>query len=127
MLSQTKFVSSQGLIAYHMPLLYHIVEPEYWQPFLDKDSYIPAGYAEEGFIHLSLKEQLEGTLTKFYPDAKELVLLVISEKPVRQHLKYEPGGPEGELFPHIYAPIPIEAIEDTRMLMKDKQGKWEWI
>lgn len=110
-----------------MPLLYHIVEPDYWQTFLDKDHYVPAGYEAEGFIHLSLKEQIDGTLAKFYPEATELMILIIPEKPVRQHLKYEPGGSAGELFPHIYAPIPIEVIEDTKLLVKNKQGIWEWL
>ncbi len=110
-----------------MPLLYHIVEPAYWESFLDKDYYYPAAYQEEGFIHLSLKEQLDGTLAKFYPDATELVLLLIPERPVKKDLKYEPGGPDGQLFPHLYAKLPIEAIEDSKMLVKDRDGTWEWV
>ena len=110
-----------------MPLLYHLVEPAYWERFLDKDYYVPADYAKDGFIHLSLREQIDGTLARFFADAEELMVLEISEKQVKGKLRYEPGGSEGELFPHYYGKLPIEAVADTRMLLRNKAGVWEWV
>ncbi len=110
-----------------MPLFYHLVEPNVWEKALNHDFYAPTGFDKEGFIHLSLENQIEGTLARHYPDARELVVLIIGEKGVKDLLRYEPGGPEGELFPHYYGKLPIEAVTDTRMLLKDKKGKWEWI
>lgn len=110
-----------------MPLLYHLVEPDYWKKFMDKDRYVSAGFEEEGFIHLSLREQVDGVLERFYQQADELLVLIVSEKPVRKHLKYEPGGDVDELFPHLYQGIPIEAIEDIKMLKRNRERVWEWI
>ncbi|MDP5171571.1 MAG: DUF952 domain-containing protein [Bacteroidia bacterium] len=110
-----------------MPILYHLVEPKYWEKFLNSDFYTPPTYAQEGFIHLSLREQLDGTLARHYPEAKELVVLLISERVVMDHLKYEPGGPNGELFPHYYGELPIEAVTDTNILFRTKKGDWEWV
>lgn len=110
-----------------MPLLYHLVEPDHWKKYMDKDRYVSAGFQEEGFIHLSLREQIDGVLERFYADASELLVLVVPEKPVRKQLKYEPGGDVDELFPHLYQGIPIEAIEDIQMLKRNKQGTWEWV
>lgn len=109
-----------------MPLLYHLVTPSYWESFLDKDFYAPATLPEEGFIHLSTREQIPGTLARHFQEEQELVVLVLSEKPLKAKLKYEPG-PEEQLFPHYYGKLPIEAVSDTHMLMKNKAGEWEWV
>jgi glutathione S-transferase len=70
---------------------------------------------EVGFIHLSAAHQLAATAARFYGDvpAGELLLLTIDPQvlaaaglPVRQ----EPAPGSGELFPHLYGALPLQAV-----------------
>lgn len=66
-----------------------------------------------GFIHASHADQLEGTWRRFYADAGDVVLLHIdperlAEAGVPVRLEAAPGS--GELFPHLYGALPLEAV-----------------
>ena len=71
---------------------------------------------DEGFIHASLPEQVEATAARYYADLglPLVVLLMDSDRleaggvPVR----LEDAG--GELFPHLYAPLPVALVDDVR-------------
>jgi glutathione S-transferase len=69
--------------------------------------------AEVGFIHASRSQQVEPTWRRFYADGPALRLLRIDPErlaaaaiPVRD----EPAPGSDELFPHIYGPLPIDAV-----------------
>ena len=64
-----------------------------------------------GFIHGSFRNQVERIGALVYGDVDErLVVLVID--PARVHVPIETEIVEGgaEAFPHIYGPLPIEAV-----------------
>ncbi len=66
---------------------------------------------EEGFIHASFADQVDGTARRFYGDVGEpLVLLAVDITRVRCEVKLEapPGAPDA--FPHLYGPIPLDAV-----------------
>ncbi|MFJ4499126.1 DUF952 domain-containing protein [Streptomyces sp. NPDC088864] len=76
---------------------------------------------EEGFIHCSLPHQLPAVAEALYgpgsrPGAVEqdLVVLVIDPDRLTAPVRYEPGEPGGEDFPHIYGPLPVDAVVDVR-------------
>jgi uncharacterized protein (DUF952 family) len=69
--------------------------------------------AEVGFIHASRDEAQARTVRQaFYADVDDLVLLVID--PEGLDVREEPVG--DAVFPHIYGPLPIEAVVDVRPL-----------
>jgi uncharacterized protein (DUF952 family) len=69
--------------------------------------------AEVGFIHASRdEEQVRKVRDLFYSDLDDLVLLVI--EPDDLDVRHEPVG--DDVFPHIYGPLPIEAVIDVRPL-----------
>jgi uncharacterized protein (DUF952 family) len=69
--------------------------------------------AEVGFIHASRDEEQARTVQRaFYADLDDLVLLVID--PQSLDVRDEPVG--DDVFPHIYGPLPIEAVIDVRPL-----------
>lgn len=107
-----------------MALIYHLILPKEWEKTLNKSSYAPASLAEEGFIHFSTQEQVLRTAERFYGDQSEMVVLEVSEKQVKPHLKWETA--DGEQFPHVYSGLPLEAIANTRVIWKNKAGTWEW-
>ena len=72
---------------------------------------------EVGFVHLSTADQWPGVLERFYSGAGELVLLEVDPARLESPLRWESVGPEGgELFPHLYGPLPVSAVVGVRAL-----------
>jgi uncharacterized protein (DUF952 family) len=63
----------------------------------------------DGFIHLSAAHQVAGTLAKHYGGQEDLLLLALDADKLGNALKWEESR-EGDLFPHLYAPLPLDAI-----------------
>jgi glutathione S-transferase len=64
---------------------------------------------EVGFIHCSWQEQVAKTFERFYADAEDVLLLEIDPTRLSAPLRAD-AIPTGELFPHLYGPLPIEAV-----------------
>jgi glutathione S-transferase len=75
---------------------------------------------EVGFIHLSEAHQVPVTAARFYGDLGAGEVLLLSIDPQRLvaaglTVRHEPAAPPGgtpgaELFPHLYGPLPLEAV-----------------
>ncbi len=63
----------------------------------------------DGFIHFSAGHQVAETLAKHYPGQSGLVLLSVNPHRLGQALKWEKSR-NGDLFPHLYGPLAIDAI-----------------
>ena len=97
--------------------LYHLALEADWQDARQQGAYTRStrglSLAEVGFIHASWSHQVQDTWSRFYADGPELRLLVID--PARLEaaaipLLSEPAPGSGELFPHIYGALPLEAV-----------------
>lgn len=62
----------------------------------------------DGFIHLSARHQLEGTLAKHFAGRNDLVLIAFSAGDLGSPLRWEVSR-GGDLFPHFYGPLPAAA------------------
>lgn len=60
-------------------------------------------------MHLSLRAQVPGTLARFFAGRDDVVLLRIDPARLTAEVRFEEGEP-GELFPHLYGPLPVEAV-----------------
>ncbi len=74
---------------------------------------------QEGFLHASYADQVDGVLRRFYADVTEpMVLLVIDPDRLTVPVVPEspPGAPSdaGEKFPHIYGPLDPAAVIEVR-------------
>ncbi len=72
--------------------------------------------AQEGFIHCSTADQWRGVVERFYADATDLLLLHVDESQLTAPLVYEQLGDAPEPFPHIYGPIPLNAVVEVQPL-----------
>jgi glutathione S-transferase len=73
-----------------------------------------------GFIHCSRLDQVEGTANAFYADLDQLVLLTIDPDRVAAEIVHEPPEPASdERFPHLYGPLPVEAVNLARFWIRD--------
>ncbi|GAB4408203.1 MAG: DUF952 domain-containing protein [Bacteroidia bacterium] len=109
-----------------MALVYHLLKPQDWELALQKGVYAPASLHTEGFIHCSTQAQVPLSAARFFEGEETLVVLGISEKVLGKTLRWEPAA-SGELFPHVYGKLPIEWVADTYMLLRNKDGAWEWV
>ena len=72
----------------------------------------------DGFIHFSTAAQAGETLAKHFAGQRDLLLVTVAVPRVARHMRWEVSR-GGALFPHLYAPLPMEAviaeaaIEDT--------------
>ena len=67
----------------------------------------------DGYIHLSLADQLEGTLDKHFAGQQGLVIAEVDLAALGDTVRFEESR-GGALFPHIYGPLPMDAIIATR-------------
>ena len=75
----------------------------------------------DGFIHLSEPRQLAGTLAKHFRGQSDLVLITLEADALGDGLKWEPSR-DGDLFPHLYAALPVAAAREVRALKLDDGG-----
>lgn len=92
-----------------MSIIYHIVPAADWARFENEPAYEAASLQTEGFIHLSQKEQVDGTLSRYYQNVPDLLLLHVDTDKLMPELRYEPSTND-DLFPHLYGPLNKEAI-----------------
>lgn len=97
--------------------LYHLTLAEDWRQ-AKRQAYYPwstRGLTLEqvGFVHASWRHQVAATYQRFYADAADVVLLALDPRaiatagvPIRQ----EPAPDTGEMFPHLYGPLPMGAV-----------------
>lgn len=72
----------------------------------------------DGFIHLSAAHQVPATLSKHYAGQEDLLLLAVDPDTLGPDLKWEESR-GGDLFPHLYAPLPLRAILSAEPLRLD--------
>ena len=90
-------------------LIYHIVTPEVWARFKDKEFYQAESLESEGFIHCSFAEQLEKVLQRYYSGAEKVLILTIEPENLKSKLVAE-ASTGNEIYPHIYGEINVDAI-----------------
>jgi len=75
----------------------------------------------DGFIHLSTASQLPGTARKHYAGRNGLILAAVDLEALGEALRWEPSR-GGDLFPHVYGPLPLSVTGPARALEVDADG-----
>lgn len=90
-------------------MIFKILTAEQWRQFQTDGVFNgSADDLRDGFIHLSTREQIAGTLQKHFAGQTGLVIAAIDERKLGA-LKWEPSR-GGALFPHLYGPLPFDAV-----------------
>jgi uncharacterized protein (DUF952 family) len=97
----------------HPWLLYHLIPRGEWDG--SPDPYLPSGFGDLGFIHLSTSEQIDTPGRALFAGRADIVLLVIDRRRIPDEIRFEEGDPPlpGVLFPHLYGPLPRDAVIDV--------------
>lgn len=75
----------------------------------------------DGFIHFSTAAQAVETARKHFSGERDLTLAAVDAAALGAALKWEPSR-GGDLFPHLYAPLPLAAIVWTQPLPAGPDG-----
>lgn len=91
--------------------IYKVMTSTDWEVLQAQGSHTgSAADLKDGFIHLSLASQVEGTLKKHFDGESDLVLAVIEARRLGSQLRWE-RSIEEELFPHLYGELPTSACK----------------
>lgn len=76
----------------------------------------------DGYIHLSTSAQLTETVDKHFAGQTDLHVVALDLEALGETVKWEPSR-GGQLFPHIYADVPLTAAIAYNPLARDDEGK----
>ncbi|AFY50282.1 hypothetical protein Nos7524_4533 [Nostoc sp. PCC 7524] len=91
-----------------MNTILHITQRQKWEQAKNLGSYHADSLDTEGFIHCSQPTQIIKVANRFFYSHTELVLLFINAAQVKSKIIFEPA--DGELFPHIYGEVNLDAV-----------------
>jgi len=99
-------------------LIYKIAHSDDWlEAFRNGPFEGTAKDREDGFIHFSTAEQLIETLKLHYRHSERMLAISsIDSEMLGERLKWEPSR-NGELFPHLYAPLQPDAVRKTVVVL----------
>ncbi|MFM9936001.1 MAG: DUF952 domain-containing protein [Novosphingobium sp.] len=75
----------------------------------------------DGYIHLSTDSQITETVDKHFAGQTDLHVAAVDLAVLGDAVKWEPSR-GGQLFPHIYAPLPLNAVLAYGPLERDTDG-----
>ena len=89
-------------------LVYKIVPAPLWRLAVEQGAFTGSPVdVKDGFIHFSTAAQAPETAAKHFAGVGDLVLVAVATSGL--DLKWEPSR-GGDLFPHLYAPLPVAAV-----------------
>ena len=76
----------------------------------------------DGFIHFSTAAQAGDTASRHFAGQADLVLVAVDSPALGDALRYEPSR-GGDLFPHLYGPLPLSAVRWVKPLPLSADGR----
>ncbi len=109
--------------------IYHLALPADWASAAGSGPYAVStrglSLADEGFIHCSFAHQVEPVANRWYRDLDELVIVRLDPERLTAEVRVEPSSDgSGELFPHVYGPIPAAAVAETTAWAREAGQDW---
>lgn len=75
----------------------------------------------DGFIHFSTAVQLRDTARRHFARQGSLLLITVDTAALGESMRWEPSR-GGDLFPHLYGPLPLSAVQRVEPLPLDPDG-----
>lgn len=92
------------------PPIFHICRREEWQQATAEGAYRGSSQDRaDGFIHFSTGAQVKASAAKHRAGQSGLVLVTVDSGRLGPALRWEPAR-NGQLFPHLYGALPLEAV-----------------
>lgn len=104
-------------------IIFHMCRREEWEAAERTGHY--AGSSQDiadGFIHFSTAAQVRASAAKHRAGQTGLVLLTVDARKLGPALRWEPSR-GGQLFPHLYGPLPVSALTCVNNLPLGADGR----
>ena len=110
--------------------IFHIATDADWRRTLETGTYttstVGRTLAEEGFVHASRRDQVQGVFDRYYAGLDEhLVLLTIDPRRLDAEVRVDPVG--DDTYPHVYGPINRSAVVDAVQAIVDRSDEADQI
>ena len=99
--------------------VYKILTLEEWKDASKTGFIVTELDKQDGFVHLSTSSQLAVTLSFFFAQHQQVMLLQLTQDEINDALVFEAPVPEGErsgLFPHLYSELAINQVSQVWQL-----------
>lgn len=96
--------------------LLHICPRDEWLRARATGAVTPPSLEDMGFVHLSTPDQVHLPANRLFHGRTDLVLLHIDPSRLAADVRFEPGvpeDPESMRFPHLYGPLPVDAVVEV--------------
>jgi uncharacterized protein (DUF952 family) len=104
------------------PVIYRLIPRESWRAAEAAGVFEGSEHdRRDGFIHFSTESQVRETAAKHYAQQANLLLLFVDVDKLAAPLRWE-SSRHGELFPHLYGPLPVAAVSRAAALPLDANG-----
>ncbi len=107
-----------------MKTIYHIAYREDWNRALVEGVYRVDSLDSQGFIHMSDGTQVKKVADSTFRGEENLLLLYIDYEEVKDGVRWEGKGDYGEDFPHLYGPLPLDAVVRVEEFRPDENGRF---
>ena len=113
-----------GAASRRAEVIYKIVPSSLWPTRGQAFAGAPVDLAD-GFIHFSTKAQVAATAARHFAGADDLLLVAVEAAQLGEALKWE-ASRGGDLFPHLYGPLPLSAVLWARPLRLGDDGRHDF-
>jgi len=102
--------------------IYHLARRAPWEAAVAhkqayRQSTVDRSLDEEGYIHCSFRDQVQGVADRFYRGLTDVLLLTVDTSKLQVEVRTEGG------YPHIYGPLPVEAVVDVAPVACGDDGR----
>ena len=108
-------------------VLVHLCPSDDWSAAHNLNELRPESLTSVGFVHLSTPEQVHLPANRLYRGRQDLVLLHIDPSHLNSPIRWELGvatDPELMMFPHLYGPLPVDAVIDVTSYLPGVDGEF---
>ena len=102
--------------------IYKILSTQQWSEAVETGSFNGSSIdIADGFIHFSTASQVQETARKHFAGVSDLLLVAVPADALAHAIKWEPSR-GGELFPHLYGPLPVTLATWVKPMLVDADG-----
>ena len=106
-----------------MTTIYKICERDAWRAAEAAGAFRGSDVDQrDGFIHFSTAAQVAETAAKHFANQSGLMLVAVDGEALGPALKWERSR-GGDLFPHLYAALPLSAVRSAQPLPDEVDGR----
>ncbi|MHB8463373.1 MAG: DUF952 domain-containing protein [Acidimicrobiales bacterium] len=108
--------------------IYHLALRDEWRAAAEsgghyRRSTLGKSLEDEGFIHCSFATQVQTIADLVYSGRRDVVLLAIDPRRLQVDVRIENLDGGHELFPHIYGPLPLDAVDRAHDVLLDPDDR----